>query len=114
MRASRANDRKVSCVFGMALEPMKPRLAPKNLPRIIHAMRRIALQTLTWATVAAAVASAVWLAAVEGDPGATFRLTAKGVPGLMPLAAPGQPMIAAAATARLQRDGAAGRPQPRR
>ena len=75
-------------------------------------MRRIALQTLTWATVAAAVASAVWLAAVEGDPGATLRLTAKGVPGLMP--APGQAMIAAAATARLQRDGAAGRSQPRR
>ena len=77
-------------------------------------MRRIALQTLTWATVAAAVASAVWLAAVEGDPGGTLRLTTRAVPGLMPLAAPGQAMIAAAATGRLQRDGAAGRSQPRR
>ena len=39
-------------------------------------MRPTALQTLTWATVAAAVASALWLAAVESDPGVTLRLTA--------------------------------------
>ena len=39
-------------------------------------MRPLALRTLTWATVAAAVASAVWLAAVEGGPGTTLRLTA--------------------------------------
>lgn len=39
-------------------------------------MRPITLQALTWATVAAAVASALWLAAVDSDPGTTLRLTA--------------------------------------
>ena len=55
------------------------RVAPgsKFVPsRQIHTMRPTALQTLTWATVAAAVASALWLAAVESDPGVTLRLTA--------------------------------------
>jgi len=36
-------------------------------------MRPILLRTLTWATLAAAVLSALWLASVETDPGATLR-----------------------------------------
>jgi hypothetical protein len=39
-------------------------------------MRPIALRTLTWATVAAAVLSALWLAATDGDPGEMLRPTA--------------------------------------
>lgn len=62
-------------------------------------MRPIALKTLTWATVAAAVASAVWLAAVDADPGTTLRLT--GLPtALLPLAATRGPVLAAAARQR--------------
>ncbi len=36
-------------------------------------MRKSALQTLTWATVAAAVLSAVWLSAADIDAGAALR-----------------------------------------
>jgi hypothetical protein len=36
-------------------------------------MRKSALQTLTWVTVAAAVLSAVWLSAVDTDTGTTLR-----------------------------------------
>lgn len=39
-------------------------------------MRPPVLRTLTWVTVAAAVASALWLAVVAGDPGIALRLTA--------------------------------------
>lgn len=39
-------------------------------------MRPITLKTLTWATVAAAVASALWLAAVEAERGVDGRLPA--------------------------------------
>jgi hypothetical protein len=39
-------------------------------------MRPLALQTLTWATVIAAVVSALWLAAVESEPGSMLHLTA--------------------------------------
>lgn len=46
------------------------------LPTTIHTMRPLALQTLTWATVIAAVASAMWLAVVESNHGSTLRLTA--------------------------------------
>ena len=38
-------------------------------------MRPSALKTLTWATVAAAVASALWLALVEAELDSTWRLT---------------------------------------
>lgn len=51
-------------------------LATLEAARQIHTMRPITLQTLTWATVAAAVVSALWLAAVDSDPGTTLRLTA--------------------------------------
>jgi len=61
-------------------------------------MRPIALHALTWTTVAAAVASALWLAAVEPDPGAALRMTAFR-PKLLPLAAPGE-RVAAAREAR--------------
>jgi hypothetical protein len=56
---------------------------------IIHTMRRIDLKVLTWATVAAAVASALWLAAVESDP-VTARLTALPA-ALMSLVRPHEP-----------------------
>lgn len=62
-------------------------------------MRPLALRTLTWATVAAAVASALWLAAGAGDPGATLRLTAA-PDALLPLARPGAPGIERVATRR--------------
>ncbi|MES2960608.1 MAG: hypothetical protein V4792_20635 [Pseudomonadota bacterium] len=39
-------------------------------------MRPLALRVLTWATLAAAVASALWLAAAEADPTVTLRLAA--------------------------------------
>jgi len=39
-------------------------------------MRKSALQTLTWVTVAAAVLSAVWLSAVDTDPVTTLRQSA--------------------------------------
>ena len=39
-------------------------------------MRPSALRTLTWATIAAAVASALWLAVVDTDPSTTLRFTA--------------------------------------
>jgi hypothetical protein len=48
-------------------------------------MRPPVLRTLTWMTVAAAVASALWLAAVSGDPGIALRLT-WGQPALCPTA----------------------------
>lgn len=38
-------------------------------------MRPNALKALTWATVAAAVASALWLAMVEAELGSTWRVT---------------------------------------
>ena len=62
-------------------------------------MRPLALRALTWATVAAAVASALWLAAGAGDPGATLRLTA--APDvLLPLARPGAAGMERVATRR--------------
>lgn len=39
-------------------------------------MRPITLKALTWATVAAAIASALWLAAFDGDATAMLRWTA--------------------------------------
>jgi hypothetical protein len=39
-------------------------------------MRPPVLRMLTWVTVAAAVASALWLAVVVSDPGLALRLTA--------------------------------------
>jgi len=56
-------------------------------------MRPTVLQTLTWATVAAAVASALWLAAIEPDPVATLRLTALPA-ALMSLVRPSEPPAA--------------------
>jgi len=47
---------------------------PWALLEKLHKMRPIALQALTWATVAAAVASALWLAAVEAEQRPTLRL----------------------------------------
>lgn len=38
-------------------------------------MRPHVLRTLTWVTVAAAVASALWLAVDAGEPGLALRLT---------------------------------------
>jgi len=38
-------------------------------------MRPLALKAVTWTTVAAAVASALWLAAVESDQGTATRHT---------------------------------------
>lgn len=52
------------------------------LPRTIHTMRPLALQTLTWATVIAAVASAMWLAAVESQHGSSLRWTASSLSAL--------------------------------
>ncbi len=75
-------------------------------------MRPIALQTLTWATVAAAVASALWLAAAESDPGATLRLTAL-PPALLPLTRPNEP-APTAAVRRRNHDPAAQQRQPGR
>jgi hypothetical protein len=45
-------------------------------------MRPITLRALTWATVAAAVASAVWLAAAEGDTATALRVTVAAPPAL--------------------------------
>jgi len=72
-------------------------------------MRPIALKALTWATVAAAVASALWLAAVEADPAATLRLTASPAP-LLPLGLLG---AAGAAVRQPGSDAAAAQPTPR-
>jgi len=57
---------------------------------IIHTMRRIDLKVLTWATVVAAVASALWLAAGGHDPVTMQRLTALPA-GLMSLIRPSEP-----------------------
>lgn len=76
-------------------------------------MRPTALQTLTWATVAAAVASALWLAAVDTGPGTELRLTAL-PPAWLPLARPAEPATAAAAARRRNHDPAAARVQPQR
>ena len=90
-----------------------PKLARLVRPRQIHTMRPTALQTLTWATVAAAVASALWLAAVEPDPGVTLRLTA--LPStLLSLARPGESSKAADAARRRSNDPAAARPHAQR
>ena len=43
-------------------------------------MRPITLKALTWATVAAAIASALWLAIVDGDATAMLRWTAALMP----------------------------------
>lgn len=45
-------------------------------------MRPSALKALTWATVAAAVASALWLALAEAELGMPLRLTAQSPPML--------------------------------
>ncbi len=52
------------------------------LLRTIHTMRPLALQTLTWATVIAAVASAMWLAVVESNHGSTLRWSASSLSAL--------------------------------
>jgi len=71
-------------------------------------MRPIALKALTWATVVAAVASALWLAAVEADPAAALRLTAS--PSLLlPL---GQFGAAVAAARQTDSDAATAQPRP--
>ena len=61
-------------------------------------MRRTVLQTLTWATVAAAVVSALWLAIAEAEPGVMLRVTAlpagllsPGPPGTITAARTGRP-----------------------
>ena len=56
-------------------------------------MRPIALKVLTWATVAAAVASALWLAAVEADHGPLLRLAASST-AAVPLGWPSDPAVA--------------------
>ena len=43
-------------------------------------MRPVTLKALTWATVAAAVASALWLAVFDGDATAMLRWTAALLP----------------------------------
>ena len=48
----------------------------QSVSRTNHVMRPIALRTLTWATVAAAVLSALWLVATDSDPSAILRPTA--------------------------------------
>jgi hypothetical protein len=53
-------------------------------------MRRIDLKVLTWATVVAAVVSALWLAAGGPDPVTTQRLTALPA-ALMSLIRTGEP-----------------------
>ena len=45
-------------------------------------MRPITLRALTWATVAAAVASAVWLASVDSDSATALRVTLATPPAL--------------------------------
>ncbi len=75
-------------------------------------MRPTALQTLTWATVAAAVASALWLAVVESDPGATLHLTASSA-GLLPLARRSNPAAMGIARRR-DNESASNRLQPQR
>lgn len=52
-------------------------------------MRPTALRALTWATVAAAVASALWLALVEVEMGVPWRITAL-PPGMVATAGPGE------------------------
>jgi hypothetical protein len=49
---------------------------PRALLEKLHKMRPTTLQALTWATVAAAVASALWLAIVEAEQRPTLRLMA--------------------------------------
>lgn len=66
----------------MAIFGTPTRLVMPALPRTIHTMRPLALQTLTWATVIAAVASAMWLAVVESNHGSTLRLTASSLSAL--------------------------------
>ena len=65
---------------------------------------------LTWATVAAAVVSALWLAAVEAEQDPVLHLTAPSSMGLLP-AWPGEPTRAGPAPRR-HGDAAAPRPQP--
>ena len=66
-------------------------------------MRPSALKTLTWATVAAAVASALWLALVEAELGSTWRLTFAPSTSVNGLPVPGA--LAAGARARPQHVG---------
>jgi len=56
-------------------------------------MRPLALKVLTWATVAAAVASALWLAAIETDQGPLLRLAAPST-AAVPLGWPSEPVVA--------------------
>lgn len=86
-------------------------LATLEAARQIHTMRPITLQTLTWVTVAAAVASALWLAAVESDPGTSLRLTA--LPSIQSIR-PGDSPLGADALRRRQQQSAAARARPSR
>ena len=86
-------------------------LATLEAARQIHTMRPITLQTLTWVTVAAAVASALWLAAVESDPGTSLRLTA--LPSIR-LVQPGDPSLGGDAARRRQQQAAEARARPSR
>ena len=64
----------------MALWRGATRLGLSLAPRSIHTMRPVTLKALTWATVAAAVASALWLAVFDGDATAMLRWTAALLP----------------------------------
>ena len=55
-------------------------------------MRPLTLKVLTWATVAAAVASALWLAAVGVDDGPLLRLEAPST-AAVPLGWPSEPVV---------------------
>ena len=76
-------------------------------------MRPIALQTLTWATVAAAVVSALWLAAVEPDQGSALRITGS-PPAALPWPWPSEPAATGDAASRRADDPAAVRRRPQR
>jgi len=70
-------------------------------------MRPIALQSMTWVTVVAAVASALWLAGVEVERGFDSRVIRAMVPSAE-LAWPGEP--AAAGPQQRRRDAAVAAP----
>ena len=76
-------------------------------------MRPIALKVLTWATVAAAVVSALWLAAVESDQGSVWRLT-NAPPAALPWPWPSEPVVAGNTTHRRAADPTAVRQRPQR
>ena len=96
----------------MALLRARPRLWTLVHLTSIHTMRPTTLRTLTWATVAAAVVSALWLAAVEPDPGAMLRVTVLPA-ALRPPGGPSEPR-AATATTRLSGESALTRQQRHR